>query len=111
LAKYLSTIKIAQNGYLYMFNSKGRVLIHPNKKLINNDKVKLSKNPETDTYLFDDLLKASKENKPYYYKWNHPNDMQNYKYDKISWVTYNKYFDWYIVSTAYLYHLKYKLYI
>jgi nitrogen fixation/metabolism regulation signal transduction histidine kinase len=85
-----------------MFNSKGRVLIHPNKKLINNDKVKLSKNPETDTYLFDDLLKASKENKPYYYKWNHPNDMQNYKYDKISWVTYNKYFDWYIVSTAYL---------
>jgi signal transduction histidine kinase len=102
LSQYLSKIKIAQNGYLYMFNAKGKLLIHPNKDFLNADKVNQYKNPQTNTLIFDDLVKAAQEQKPYHYKWTHPKDLKNYKYKKISWITYNEYFDWYIVSSAYL---------
>ncbi|MEZ4577285.1 MAG: diguanylate cyclase [Desulfobacterales bacterium] len=37
-----------------------------------------------------------------HYKWDKPTDKGNYVYDKVSWIDYNKDFDWYICSSAYI---------
>jgi signal transduction histidine kinase/CheY-like chemotaxis protein/HPt (histidine-containing phosphotransfer) domain-containing protein len=92
--------KIGKTGYIYVFNDKGIMLIHPNSNIEGTDFTKL-KNPETDNYIFDDLVKASKTTKELYYKWDRLRDKGNYIYDKVSWIEYLPDLEWYIVSSAY----------
>lgn len=92
--------KIGKTGYIYIFDDKGKMLIHPNSNIEGTDVTKL-KNPGTDHYIFDDLIKASKTNKELYYKWDRVDDKGNYVYDKVSWIEYSPDLKWYIVSSAY----------
>ncbi|MBM7871672.1 signal transduction histidine kinase [Clostridium pascui] len=80
LEKTLSDIKIGQTGYVYIMNSKGDVLVHPNIKGQNIGNYDFSK-------------KMFKSN----------NGVIEYKFNDISKLAAYKYFqpwDWYIVTTA-----------
>ena len=92
--------KIGKTGYIYIFDDKGMMLIHPNSNIEGTDFTKL-KNPGTDNYIFDDLVKVSKTTKELYYKWDRVDDKGNYIYDKVSWIEYLPDLKWYIVSSAY----------
>ena len=103
LREIVKTTKISKTGYLYIFNNKADMLIHPNSNIDGKNFAKL-KNPTKGTYIFEDLIKSAHdkgENK-LYYKWDKPSDKDNYVYDKISWTKHIPELDWYIASSVYL---------
>ncbi len=59
-------------------------------------------------YIIDDLKEAYINDKKWEYKWNTSEDKENYKYNKISWIDFNDFFGWYIVSSIYEEDLKTK---
>jgi len=98
----IDTTTIGKTGYLYIMDKKGKMIIHPNKN-IDGKSIADLKNPLTNRLMFDDLVKASKTpSKMLYYKWDKPNDKENYIYNKVSWTQYIPEFQWYISSTIYL---------
>ena len=101
LQEIIKTTKIGKTGYLYIFDNKANMLIHPNSN-INGKNFATLKNPSKGTYIFDDLVKASKSSKELFYKWDKPSDKGNYIYNKVSWIEYVPELDWYIVSSAYV---------
>ncbi len=101
LQEIIKTTKIGKTGYLYIFDDKANMLIHPNSN-INSKNFSTLKNPSKGTYIFDDLVKASKGSKELFYKWDKPSDKGNYVYNKVSWIEYVPELDWYIVSSAYV---------
>ena len=102
LRNRLTNTKIGDTGYIYIFDSAGNMIIHPNSNIEGTNFIKLE-NPGKGSFIFDDLVAAyqSGEN-VLYYKWDKPTDKGNYVYDKVSWIDYNKDFDWYICSSAYI---------
>ncbi|MEN8189346.1 MAG: cache domain-containing protein [Thermodesulfobacteriota bacterium] len=102
LRKLLTTTTIGDTGYIYIFDSKGNMIIHPNSNIEGKNFLKLE-NPGKNSYIFDDLVDAYKSGRNIlYYAWDKPSDKGNYIYDKVSWITYNSDFDWYICSSAYI---------
>jgi two-component sensor histidine kinase len=102
LKKILQKTKIGKNGYIYIFDSSGKMIIHQNKELEGKN-FKHFLNPGKKTYIVDDLMDAYKYgNKTLYYNWDTPKDRENYTYKKISWIEYNPSFSWYICSSEYL---------
>ncbi len=102
LRKILTTTKIANTGYIYIFDSKGNMILHPNTNIEGKNFSKII-NPGKTSFILNDLLNAYKSGKKVlYYTWDKPSDKGNYIYDKVSWIDYNKDFDWYICSSAYL---------
>ena len=102
LKNILHSTKIGKTGYVYIFDSSGNMIIHPNKSLEGKN-FKTWKNPGKDSYIFDDLVDAYKNgNKVLYYNWDTLTDKGNYSYKKVSWIEYNPYFNWYICSSGYL---------
>jgi len=102
LREVINTTTLGKTGYLYIFNGKGEMLIHPNENLDGNKNFSKALNPTTGSFLFDDLRNASKtKDKSFFYKWDKPTDKGNYIYDKISWVEYIPKLDLYIGSSVY----------
>ncbi len=102
LRKLLANTRIAATGYIYIFDSSGNMILHPNSNIEGKNFLKLL-NPGKDSFVFDDLVTAYKSgDKTLYYSWDKPSDKGNYIYDKVSWITYNDDFGWYICSSAYL---------
>jgi len=100
LHKMISNTTIAQTGYVYVFNSKGIMIHHPEKTL-EKSSLKNLKNPNQSTLLYEDLIKAYSNSKELYYLWNKADDKENYIYEKVSWIEYIPELDWYIVSAVY----------
>ncbi len=105
LKKIMRHTKIGKTGYIYIFNNKGKMLIHPNKNIEGIDIRKL-KNPGTDHTIYNDLVKAAATTKELRYKWDRPNDKGHYVYDKISWIESVPGLGLYIASSAYLNEFK-----
>lgn len=102
LQNIIQTTKIGKTGYLYIFDTKANMIIHPNSN-INGKNFKTLKNPGKESYIFDDLVNAYKNgNKVLYYKWDKPDDKGNYIYNKVSWIEYIPELQWYITSSAYV---------
>jgi two-component sensor histidine kinase len=102
LKKILDSTKIGKNGYVYIFDDTGRMIIHQNKAL-EGKKFDHYPNPGKKTYIYDDLVNAYKSGKKIlYYNWDAPNDRGHYVYKKISWIDYNPSFSWYICSSEYI---------
>jgi signal transduction histidine kinase len=101
LQEIIKTTKIGKTGYLYIFDNKANMLIHPNSN-INGKNFSTMKNPSKGTYIFDDLVKSAKGSKELFYKWDKPSDKGNYVYNKVSWIEYVPELNWYIVSSAYV---------
>ncbi len=102
LRQLMLTTRIGSTGYIYIFNSKGKMIVHPNPNIDGKDFSKFE-NPGKSSFILDDLIDAYKSGKRVlYYKWDKPEDKGHYVYDKVSWIDYNKVFDWYICSSAYI---------
>jgi signal transduction histidine kinase len=100
LSQIIKETRIGKNGYLYIMNGKGKMLYHPNEYMRNLD-VRKIKNHETGSFIFDDLIKASRGSKEYFYKWDTPEDKNNFIHNKVSWIEYYPEMDWYLCSSAY----------
>ena len=102
LRHHLSNTRIAQTGYLYIFDSDLNMIIHPNSNIEGTNFSDLE-NPVTGKPIGRELIQAAdtQEDK-LVYKWDRPSDPGNYVYDKIAWVRYLPEFDWYIASSVYL---------
>jgi len=102
LRRMLRNMRIAKTGYIYIFDSRGRMIIHPNPATEGTDFGQVV-NPQTGELLFRELIKASRTSDyRHYYKYDKPEDPGNYMYDKIAWVRYFRGFDWYIGSSVYV---------
>jgi sigma-B regulation protein RsbU (phosphoserine phosphatase) len=97
LQETFGKVKIAQNGYLFLFNGKREVLIPPR---VSKDALQAARNSSTGDLLLDDLMSAAKtpEN-PVEYMWSDvsANDGQGLH---EAYVDYFKLLDWYIVAGA-----------
>lgn len=100
LRDMLKSITIADSGYMYIFDSKLKVLIHPNKQLEGHDFGQIM-NHQTGHPLAVDLVEVADRNIPLSYKWDRADDPGHFSYDKLSWVRFHPEFGWYICSSVY----------
>lgn len=105
LREAFAEIKIADTGYLFIFDSHGRMLVHPNGNIDGIDFRSLE-NPVTRHPIMQDLISVADTGRELYYKWDRPTDPGHYLYDKVSLVRYLPGFDWYICSSIYLSELQ-----
>ena len=101
LTNIMKNTHIGKTGYIYIFNKKGEMVIHPDKNLLG-DKFKYFINNDTGNPLYKDLMDVADSENGLHYKWNKLNDKTNYTYTKISWVKYEPKFGWYVASSAYV---------
>ncbi len=96
-----SQTKIAETGYMFIFDGNYKSVIHPLFK--QGEDIGFQVNPLTRDRIADGLVSASKESgKSFSYKWNKPHAPDNYKFQKISHSNYFAPLDWYICSSVYL---------
>ncbi len=101
LRQILKPISIAENGYMYIFDSWHNIIIHPDADLENTDMSSWI-NPSTGNILADDIIAAAhKSDNRVAYKWTRPDDKRQYIYEKIDWVTHVDNFDWFVVASVY----------
>jgi sigma-B regulation protein RsbU (phosphoserine phosphatase) len=97
LKKTFKEVRIAESGYLFLFNGKKEIIIHPS---LSKDGLLEVKNPVTGHLLVDDLMAASQHpEKPTEYLWAEPSSQGEHKLYE-SYVSYFKTLDWYIASSA-----------
>ncbi len=103
----INSITIGDKGYIFIMDDNNKIVLHPNRNLSNVDMSKF-KQPSSKNNIIDDLKEAYINDKKWEYKWNTSEDKENYKYNKISWIDFNDFFGWYIVSSIYEEDLKTK---
>lgn len=101
LRQALKEIKIAKTGYMYLFDSSGHMLIHPNSNL-DGRLFTSHQNPVTQKPIYQELINVADTGQELHYRWDKPNDPGNYAYGKLALVRYIEGFDWYIGSSVYL---------
>ena len=102
LDKIVNNTKIGKTGYLYVFDSDGNVLFHPNDNIKGKNFYDF-KNPSTGNTIAHDLINASiTADKTLKYKWDKPTDKENYTYEKVSWIKYLPKQKLYIASSMYI---------
>ena len=95
----LSQVRIAKNGYIFVFKGDGEMLIHP--KLGKAD-FKTSKNAFTGNLIVDDLKSVAKQPNGYLdYLWEKLDSEGNFSFKKRAFVSYFEPLDWYIASSVY----------
>ena len=93
---------IGKTGYMYIFDADMNMIIHPDERLKNKNLNNLL-NPRTGKKILNELIETSRVKGAHLeYPWNRPEDPHNFIYEKISWVRYNKFFNWYIASSVYM---------
>lgn len=101
----LRDIKIGRTGYLYIFDSDYRMVIHPNPNIEGTYFGELV-DPISLKPIGSEIAKIADTDQGRFYKWDKPDDPGNYVYDKISWVRHFDAFNWYIASSAYVSEFK-----
>lgn len=86
ILKIIDSIKLAKMGYIYLISSDNKTIINPknhlsDKNLLNAEMLKKSFKTKKEISLYQKRGMAKKE--------------------KIAWVEYNKFYDWYIVATVF----------
>ncbi|WP_293268741.1 cache domain-containing protein [Neptunomonas sp.] len=97
--------RVAKTGYLFIFDARTNMLVHPNPN-IDGTNIQDLLNPVTKQSIANDLINVADTGKELYYKWDKPDDPGNYVYEKLSLVRHVKGFDWYICSSVYVDELK-----
>ncbi|WP_029010243.1 cache domain-containing protein [Azospirillum halopraeferens] len=93
-------IRIARTGYVYIFDSSSRMIIHPNTNIDRTAFGNL-RDPATGALIGEALKGAAHDGRTLRYLWDKPSDPGNYVYEKISWVRHVEGLDWYIASSVY----------
>jgi signal transduction histidine kinase len=101
LRRRLRDTRLAKTGYVFIFDGKKNMLIHPNPN-VEGKNVGHMPDPATKTPLLPMLVAAADKPESVRYKWDSPSDPNNYVYDKISWMRYFEEFDWYIGTSVYM---------
>lgn len=102
LSELVRSARIAENGYLYIFDGDLNMIIHPNS---NIEKTNFSEllNPLTGNSIGKELMAAAhRSDNRLVYKWDKPSDPGNYDYDKLAWVRYFPQYDYYVASSVYM---------
>ncbi|MCP4161741.1 MAG: response regulator [Deltaproteobacteria bacterium] len=94
-------VKLARSGYMYIFNKKKQILIHP---VFGGTDGSSLINLSTGNNLLDDLINASKTpDKAYEYIWDKPPKHKGeYKFYKRAYIRHFKPLGWYIASSVYV---------
>ncbi|RXJ66648.1 hypothetical protein CRV08_12525 [Halarcobacter ebronensis] len=98
LRSLIQSITIEDLGYIFLINSEAKIVLHPEITKDSNSSINNMPNIKS---MFENLELAYKKSMPYEYKWHKKEDPSNFSYEKIAWIKYNDYFDWYIVSSLY----------
>lgn len=92
-------VKLAETGYMFLFNGQREMLVHPN---ITGAEFAPRKNPVTGAPLFDELVAVAKTpGKPLDYEWDKPGFEGQFRFPKRTFVTYFEPLDWYIGASMY----------
>lgn len=101
LRRALRDMPIADNGYLFIFDSDNHMLVHPNANIEGAD-FSDQLNPESGRPIGAELKSVADDPTPRLaYRWDRPDDPGNYAHEKIAWVRYSPEFDWYVVASVY----------
>ena len=99
-----SRTHIGDSGYMFIFDSKKNMLVHPN---LNGKNVSKLINSNTGTFIIDDLISAAQESEtPFEYLWDVPGHEGEFRFLKRSYINYFEPLDWYIASSVYNFDLK-----
>lgn len=99
LSATLGKVRIAGNGYVFIFDGKKRIVVHPS---IRSDEAAGGRNPATGRLLVDDLIAASRSgNGRLSYLWEKPDRRGEFRYPKEALVSYFAPLDWYVAVTVY----------
>ena len=101
LRQTLRTTRIAKTGYMYVFDSKTYMHIHPNPNIEHKSLATLL-DPMRGRPLAPMLMAVADKPEGLHYLWDRPDNPGNYVYEKISWVRHFQPFDWYIASSVYV---------
>jgi len=96
LKRTFSRVHVAENGYMFVFNSQGDMLIHP------DDQGEFATEEKTLSVMAEQFMAAAKyPDVPLDYLGGHPG-LPGQHHHKRAYVSYFEPLDWYIASTMYL---------
>ena len=100
LKQTFNKTRVANSGYMYLFNQKQEMIIHPSLEGADFSNIV---NPITGNPILEDLMKAEKtKNQQLDYLWEKPPNFKNdFRFWKRSYIVYFKPFKWYIASSVY----------
>lgn len=99
LTQTMKSISVGKTGYIYIFNGRSDMLVHPT---LSGRNASALRNPVTGNFIIEELVETSKRtNKLFRYRWDKPGDEGNYVYWKRAYVEYFEPLDWYIGSSVY----------
>ena len=100
LQQAFSRIRLAETGYLFIFNADKELLVHPSA---DEEGTEAGANtPEKRTDLLGELMEAAKTpSVPVAYLWDKPGHRDAFRFLKRAYVTHFEPLDWYIVASFY----------
>ncbi len=101
LKQTFARVRTTQSGYLFIFNGKNEMLIHP---ALTGTSAQDLVNPSTGQPIMEDLVAASRTpEKVFEYIWDKPPDHKGeYRFKKRAYIRYFDPLDWYIGSSLYV---------
>ena len=101
LKETISNVHLLKTGYMFIFDSQKKILVHPVLSGTDGSKIIDSR---TGSSLLGHLIAASKNpEKPYEYLWDKPpHHKGEFKFKKQSYVRYFEPMDWYIACSVYV---------
>jgi signal transduction histidine kinase len=97
LTRAFSKIRIAETGYLFIFDTDGETLVHPyiaRGSVIDNSEMRAA--------LLTRFIEAAKTpSAPIEYVWDRPGHRDEYRFRKRAYVTHFEPLDWYIGASFY----------
>jgi c-di-GMP phosphodiesterase len=97
----LTSAILGKTGYIYIFDSTGKVIFDPSGELESQEITKVVLPSANNALLFNELKNSFTKHQVFEYNWNKVYDPDNYSYPKISWIEHNQKLDWYLVSSIY----------
>lgn len=94
----LGAMSIGNEGYLFIFDGKGTILVHPSRAGRGLDGLR---EPKTGRPLSDLFREAAETDSTVEYMWDKPGEEGNFSYRKRARVIHYKPLDWYIATTVY----------
>ncbi|MBU2515788.1 cache domain-containing protein [bacterium] len=99
LQQTFAKVKVAQTGYMFIFNGHKEFLIHPTQAGTDGSRLL---NPKTKQPILDELIESSKRPQvAFEYMWNKPAFQDEYQFLKRSYTVYYQPLDWYITVSYY----------
>ncbi len=98
--KELKKIRLAQNGYIFIFDKNSNFLLHP---VYNKNIKKFTRDKQRIRNVQQQIINCAEKNKDgkVFYRWSRPNHPNEYNYEKVGFLSYFKPFGWYICTSVY----------